>query len=149
MQQILETLLRLAVADAERFAHAKRRNAALYLFAVAAGLTAYVCAVGALVLLVAQVSDPLIAATFVAASFGALALIVLAVVAVLNHRERVWRHERRAVYSDALTTVTRSALGPGGLALVAAAVMAGLAMSGAESNDTTQPPRKGEPDSPS
>ena len=69
------------------------------------------------------------AATFAAAAFGALALVVIAVVTVLNRRERRWRQERSAVYSNAFMTLTGAALGPRGMALVAAAMMAGMVMS--------------------
>lgn len=129
MRDIIESLIRLAVGDARRYAHARQRNAMLYAVAGVAGLTAYVCLVAAGVLLVARWSDPVMAATFAAAAFAALALIVIAVVAVLNRRERHWLHERRAVYSNAFTTLSGAALGPRGMALVSAVFMAGMVMS--------------------
>lgn len=128
MREILESLMRLAAADTGRYIRARQRNVALYVVAALAGLTAYVCLVAAGVLLLARWSDPVLAATFAAAAFAALALIVMAVVAVLNRRDRQWLSERRVVYSNALTTLSGAALGPKGLALVAAAVMAGMVM---------------------
>lgn len=128
MRGILESLMRLAAADAGHYARARKRNVALYVVAALAGLTAYVCLVAAGVLLLARWSDPVLAATFAAVAFAALALIVIAVVAVLNRRDRQWMSERRAVYSNAMVTLSGAALGGRGLALVAAAVMAGLVM---------------------
>lgn len=126
IRDILESLVRLAAADAERYARARQRNVMLYALVAVAGLTAYACLVVAGVLLVARWSSPVLAATFAAATFGALALVVIAVVAVLNRRERRWRQERRAVYSNALMTMTGAALGPRGLAWVSAAMIAGM-----------------------
>lgn len=126
MREIIESLIRLARADAAHYARARQRNVALYVLAAVAGLTAYVCLVAAGVLLLARWSDPVLAATFAAAAFAALALGVIAVVAVLNRRDRQWMTERRAVYSNALVTLSGAALGPKGLALVAAALMAGM-----------------------
>ncbi|MCC5971308.1 MAG: hypothetical protein JJU15_15295 [Pararhodobacter sp.] len=128
MREVIQSLLRLAAADAGHYARTRQRNVALYAVAAVAGLTAYVCLVAAGVLLLARWSDPVLAATFAAAAFAALALVVLAVVAVLNRRDRQWLTERRAVYSNAMVTLSGAALGPKGLALVAAAVMAGLVM---------------------
>jgi len=129
IREILESLIRLAAADAERYARSRQRNLMLYAFGAVAGLTAYASLVVAGVLLVARWSDPVMAATFAAATFGALALVVVAVIAVLNRRERHWRQERRAVYSNAFMTMAGAALGPRGLALVTAAMVAGMAMS--------------------
>lgn len=126
MREIVESLMRLASADAGRYLRARQRNAVLYAVAGVAGLTAYVCLVAAGVLLLARWSDPVLAATFAAAAFAALALVVIAVVAVLNRRDRHWLHERRAVYSNAMRRLTGAALGPRGLALVAATVLAGM-----------------------
>ncbi len=128
MREIIQSLMRLAAADARRYARSRQRNVALYVVAAVAGLTAYVCLVAAGVMLLARWSDPVLAATFAAAAFAALALVVIAVVAVLNRRDRQWLAERRAVYSNALVTLSGAALGPKGLALVAAAVMAGMVM---------------------
>jgi len=148
MREIIDSLIRLAAADAGRYARARQRNAALYVVAAVAGLTAYVCLVAAGVLLLARWSDPILAATFAAVAFAALALVVIAVVAVLNRRERHWLTERRAVYSNAMVTLSGTALGtrglgPKGLALVAAVMMAGMvmgkSMSGAPGADETDP----------
>jgi len=129
MREIIESLMRLAAADTSRFVRARQRNVALYVVAAVTGLTAYVCLVAAGVLLLARWSDPVLAATFAAAAFAALALVVIAVVAVLNRRDRQWMTERRKVYSNALVTLSGAALGPKGLALVAAAMIAGMVMS--------------------
>lgn len=128
MREIVDSLIRLAAGDARRYARARQRNTVLYAVAGVAGLTAYSCLVAAGVLLLARWSDPVLAATFAAMAFAALALVVLAVVAVLNRRERQWLHARRAVYSNALVTLSGAALGPKGMALVAAVVMAGMVM---------------------
>lgn len=138
IRDILESLVRLAAADAERFARARQRNLLLYALGAVVGLTAYACLVVAGVLLVARWSSPVLAATFAAATFGALALVVIAVVTVLNRRERHWRQERRAVYSNAFMTMTGAALGPRGLAVVAAAMIVGMVVSkpSAPDNDT-------------
>lgn len=128
MREIIESLTRLAAADAGHYVRTRQRNLALYIVAAVAGLTAYVCLVTAGVLLLARWSDPVLAATFAAAAFAALALVVIAVVAVLNRRERQWLAERRAVYSNAMVTLSGAALGPKGLAVVAAVMMAGMVM---------------------
>lgn len=128
MREVIESLMRLAAADAGHYARTRQRNLALYVVAAVAGLTAYVCLVAAGVLLLARWSDPVLAATFAAAAFAALALVVMAVVAVLNRRDRQWMAERRAVYSNAMVTLSGTALGPKGMALVAAVVMAGMVM---------------------
>jgi len=128
MREVIQSLMRLAAADAGHYARTRQRNLALYIVAAVAGLTAYVCLVAAGVLLLARWSDPVLAATFAAVAFAALALVVIAVVAVLNRRDRQWLAERRAVYSNAMVTLSGAALGPKGLALVAAVVMAGMVL---------------------
>ncbi|MFN3953821.1 MAG: hypothetical protein ACK4LQ_05155 [Pararhodobacter sp.] len=128
MHAVLESLARLALHDAGRYAQAKRRNAGLYALAAVAGLTAYACAVVAGVLWLARHGDPVLAAGFAAVAFAALALAVLALVALLNRRDRRWMAERRASYAQALVTLTGASLGPRGLALVAAAALAGMVM---------------------
>ena len=127
-RRVFEGLLRLAMADAARIGRARRRNAMLYAFAAVAGLTAYGVAVGALVLWVARHADPVLAALVVAAGFAALALIVLAVVAVLNRRERAWRDERLAFYRGAGAVLARAVLGRRFGLIVAAAMLAGAVL---------------------
>lgn len=144
MHAVLQSLARLALHDAGRYAQARRRNAGLYTLAAVAGLTAYACAVVAGVLWLARHSDPVIAAGFAALAFAALALLVLAVVAVLNRRERRWLAERRASYGHALVTLTGASLGPRGLALVAAAVLAGMVIE-RPSEPRDDPPQKPPP----
>ncbi|KPQ07351.1 MAG: Protein of unknown function (DUF1469) [Rhodobacteraceae bacterium HLUCCA12] len=130
MRQIVESLMRLAAADAARYARSRQRNTALYAVAGVAGLTAYACLVTAGVIALARRSDPVLAACAAAAAFAALALLVIAVVAVLNRRERQWLRDRRSLYSNAMVALTGEALGPRGLALVGAALIAGLVMTG-------------------
>ena len=140
MRAVLESLARLMAHDAGRYMQARRRNAGLYALAAVAGLTGYACAVVAGVLWLARHSDPVIAAGFAALAFAALALLVLAVVALLNRRDRLWMAERRERYSQALITLTGASLGPRGLALVAAAALAGLLMKEPESPTDPEPP---------
>jgi len=140
MREVIESLMRLAAADAGHYARTRQRNVMLYVVSGVAGLTAYVCLVAAGVLLLARWSDPVLAATFAAAAFAALALVVIAVVSVLNRRDREWVRSRRAFYASALVTLSRTALGPRGLALVAAAVMAGMVMSGGPTEGPAEGP---------
>ncbi len=127
-REVIEGLLRLARSDIARIGRARRRNVILYAFAAVAGLTAYGVAVVALVLWVARHADPVLAALVVAAGFAALALIVLAVVAVLNRQERAWRDERLAFYRGAGTTLANAVLGRRLSLIVAAAILVGAVL---------------------
>ncbi len=138
---ILEGLLRLAASDARRIGRARQRNVLLYALAGVAGLTAWACAVVALVIWVARQADPVLAAGVVALGFAALALVVLAVVAVLNRRERRWMDERATFYRGAGSTLMRAVLGPRLSAVVAAAMMLGAVMGKPDGGN--EPPRPG------
>ena len=127
-RRVIEGLIRLATADAQQIARARQRNAMLYALAAILGLTAYGIAVAALVIWVARHADPVLAAGVVAAAFAALALIVLAVVAVLNRQERAWREERLAFYRGAGATVARAVLGKRFSLVVAAAMLVGAVL---------------------
>lgn len=142
---ILDGLLRLAMADARRVGQARRRNVLLYGFAGLAALTGYVCAVVAAVLWVSRHADPVLAALVVAASFAALALVVLAVVAVLNRNERRWIQERARFYRGAGSTLMRAVLGARLSALVAAAMLLGVAL-GQPAPGAPPPSDPGQPD---
>ncbi|MGY6535685.1 MAG: hypothetical protein ACXIVG_10105 [Pararhodobacter sp.] len=140
---VLEGLLRLAMADAQRIGRARRRNALLYVLAGVAGLTAYACAVAAAVLWVVRHADPVLGAGVVALAFAALALTVLAVVAVLNRRERRWMHERAEFYRGAGSTLARAVLGPRLSALAAAAMMLGAVFGQQRTDDPPPGPDSG------
>ena len=122
----------MALEDVERFRKAKTRAAVLYAVAALLGLTAYACAVTALVIWVARHADPVVAAGVAAAGFAALALVILAVVALQNRAERRHRAERADAYSATLRSAAGSALtgarvGPQALAAGVAFLVAGLA----------------------
>ena len=133
MLPVIEALRALAAEDIERFRKAKTRAAGLYALAALFALTAYACAVGALVFWAARHGDPVLAAGVVAAGFAALALVVLAIVAALNRAERRRMAERRARYSSVVGSAASSALlgivlRPQALAAGAVVLIAGLAL---------------------
>jgi len=130
---LFHDLRRMAAEDIDRFRKEKTRAAILYALAAVLGLTAYGCAVAALVIWAARRGDPVIAVGVAAAAFAALALILLAVVATLNRAERRRRAVRAEIYTETMKTAASSTLlgllgRPQTLAAGAAIVVAGLAL---------------------
>lgn len=137
---VIEGLLRLAAADARQVARARKRNGLLYAIAGVCAVMAFVLAVAAAVIWVARHADPVLAAGVGAAILASVSLTVLAVVAVLNRRERRWMAQRADFYQGAGSTVARALLGPRLSALAAVAMMLGALMGRPERGKGAAPP---------
>jgi len=128
-----EKLKVMAAEDLDRFKKEKARNAALYGAAAVLGLTAYACAVAALVIWLGRHGNPAMAAVVVAVGFGVLALVLIGSAVVMKRGEDKRREERKDEYSATIRAATGSilvgmAMRPRILAAGAAVLVAGLAL---------------------
>jgi cytochrome c biogenesis protein CcdA len=123
----------MAAEDLDRFKKEKARNAALYGVAAVLGLTAYACAVAALVIWLAQNGNPAMAAAVVAAGFAVLALVLIGIAALMKRGEDKRREKRKDEYSATLRSAAGSlmigmAMRPRTLVAGVAVLAAGLAL---------------------
>jgi membrane protein YdbS with pleckstrin-like domain len=128
-----ERLKVMAAEDFDRYKKEKVRAVALYAVAAVLGLTAYACAVTALVVWLARGGDPVMAAAAAAAGFAVLALILIGIVALMKRAEEKRRAKRAEVYaatmrSAAGTIMLGMAMRPRTLAAGVAVLVAGVAL---------------------
>lgn len=145
MIRLLPMIMSLVATDVGAVYQRKKRNAVLYAVVTVLFGTAWLCAVAALVIWAAYELGAVEAALVVAAGLSATALITLAIVALLNRRDRLHRERtsaRPAVAAAAalaiLPAITRSKtlLGLAGIAgLVFAATQASSAPEGLQPDE--------------
>jgi uncharacterized membrane protein len=149
----IQALRAMALEDARRFRKEKTRAVALYAVAGVLGITAYTCAVAALVLWIAQNSSPVLGAGVAALGFAALALVVIAVVGAMNRAEKRRREARAQIYAATVRSAASSAaaevlMRPQTLAAGAAVLIAGLALGVLKGRGSTEDPDDLEPPGP-
>lgn len=107
MNLIAEVLASLALRRARPVVEGVKRNSVAAVLLIVLFVTAYVALVVALALYVAETAGPVMAALTVALTAIALALVVIAVMMVLNHqarKEALMRQQMAAAAGDPLTT---------------------------------------------